>query len=259
MSLDQPLPDVKPLSHSADGFLDGRLTIEQPKKGFRAGLDSVLLGASVIQPKGRILDLGAGAGVAGLVALANNPGLEAVFVDNDPALVDLCRRNIEGNGFGGRAVAEFADAAAHKGIDAAAFDIVIANPPFYDPARHTVSAVAPAAHAQRDALIGDWVKTAARALKPGGDAIFVHHAKSLDLVRGALAVHFGKVMVQPLTPYAGAPPIRVLLRGGQGSGEIMLPSVSVHSSRGGPFSPEIEAALRGRAPFHWNTPQSVPR
>lgn len=260
MSLDQPLPDVKPLSHSLDGFLDGRLTVEQPKKGFRAGLDSVLLGASLMGASGRLLDLGAGAGAAGLVALANNPGLEAVFAENDPALLELSNRNIERNGFAGRARTALADAVSGEGIERGGFDFVIANPPFYDPARHTVSPSAPAAHSQKDELIGEWARIAAQALKPGGSALFVHHAQSLDTLRDAFSRHFGTVIVQPLAPYPGARPIRVLLRGSEGEeGVVELPAISVHALKGGPFAPQVEAALRGRAGLHWNAPQSAPR
>ncbi len=50
-----------------DGFLDGRLKILQPAKGYRSGLDSVLLGAAVPARAGeRVLEAGAGVGVARL-------------------------------------------------------------------------------------------------------------------------------------------------------------------------------------------------
>ena len=49
---------------SLDSFLDGKLKIYQPIKGYRAGIDSVILAASVKDYKGcNILDAGCGVGV----------------------------------------------------------------------------------------------------------------------------------------------------------------------------------------------------
>ena len=83
MSLDHALSLVKHQSPRRDAFLDGRLSISQPEKGFRAGLDSVLLGAAVGADDGALLDLGAGAGVAALVALRHHDRLVATLVEAD--------------------------------------------------------------------------------------------------------------------------------------------------------------------------------
>ena len=48
---------------SNDAFLGGRLRLLQPKRGFRSGMDSVLLAASVkALPGERVLDIGTGSG-----------------------------------------------------------------------------------------------------------------------------------------------------------------------------------------------------
>ena len=50
---------------STDDFLGGKLRVKQPKKGYRAGIDPVLLAASVNAHTGdNILDLGCGVGIA---------------------------------------------------------------------------------------------------------------------------------------------------------------------------------------------------
>ena len=50
---------------STDAFLGGKLRILQPRDGYRAGIDPVLLAASIPARAGdRVLDLGCGAGVA---------------------------------------------------------------------------------------------------------------------------------------------------------------------------------------------------
>src|SRR4051812_2668772 len=103
MSLAHATEIVKPAEVTHDAFLGGRLTIAQPTKGFRAGLDSVLLGAAVSNSAGALLDLGAGAGPAALVALADNEVLDATLVESDPAMAGLATINIGANGFASRA------------------------------------------------------------------------------------------------------------------------------------------------------------
>ena len=52
-----------------DAFLGGALQILQPKSGYRAGLDAVMLAAAVpaaAESPMRVLDVGAGVGTAGL-------------------------------------------------------------------------------------------------------------------------------------------------------------------------------------------------
>ena len=50
-----------------DGFLDGRLRILQPEKGFRAGIDSVFLAAAIPCAAGEtVYEAGIGTGVAAL-------------------------------------------------------------------------------------------------------------------------------------------------------------------------------------------------
>ena len=103
MSLAETTTIVKRGEVTHDAFLGGRLTIAQPVKGFRAGLDSVLLGAAVGHSSGQLLDLGAGAGTAALVALADHSGLDATLVESDPAMAALAVDNLAANGLAARA------------------------------------------------------------------------------------------------------------------------------------------------------------
>src|SRR5262245_62327356 len=97
MSLDHASKFVKQQTPTRDAFLGGRLIVSQPGNGFRAGLDSVLLGAAVSPNSASLLDLGAGAGTAALVALAHNPGLTAMLVEVDPEMAALAGLNLNQN------------------------------------------------------------------------------------------------------------------------------------------------------------------
>ena len=80
MSLDQPKDFVKHQTLTRDAFLGGRITVSQPRHGFRAGLDSVLLGAAIAADSTALLDLGCGVGTAALVALAHK--VDWAFIEN---------------------------------------------------------------------------------------------------------------------------------------------------------------------------------
>src|SRR4029450_10164534 len=88
---------------STDDFLGGRISVAQPRKGNRAGSAAGLLAASVPAREGeRVLDIGAGSGVAGLCLLARVQGVDVTGVEIDAGLAALAARQAAANGFAGQ-------------------------------------------------------------------------------------------------------------------------------------------------------------
>lgn len=234
--------------------------MSQPPAGFRAGLDSVLLGAAVRAGAECVLDLGAGAGTAALVALADRPGAHATLVEIDPAMAALAEANLAANGMQGRGTVLCLDLTATAaqrragGLAADRFDSVIANPPFFAPGRGTAPAAARAGarHMPVDAL-ERWVRAAATHAANGGEVIFIHVATALPALLAALGTRFGAVNVLPLLPRAGQPAHRVLVRGIKGSRApfTLLAARPLHEDGGRTFRPEFEAIFRGAATLVW--------
>ena len=82
-----------------DRFLGGRLTVEQPRQGYRAGADPVFLAAATDAQTGqRVLELGAGSGVALLCLASRVPGLDLTGVEKDFRAADRARKNAIANG-----------------------------------------------------------------------------------------------------------------------------------------------------------------
>ncbi|MDP4823359.1 MAG: methyltransferase, partial [Aestuariivirgaceae bacterium] len=82
-----------------DGFLGGKLRILQPKKGFRAGVDSVFLAASVPARAGdKVVEAGTGPGVAALCLLARVPGIHLTGIEREAPSAALARENAARNG-----------------------------------------------------------------------------------------------------------------------------------------------------------------
>jgi tRNA1(Val) A37 N6-methylase TrmN6 len=260
MSLDEAHDLVKHQTLTRDAFLGGRLTVSQPEKGFRAGLDSVLLGSAVAADSTRLLDLGAGVGTASLVALAHLAGLDATLVERDPSVLDLARLNIVGNGFAERARAVAVDLMASgkarfaAGIAADHYSTVIANPPFFDPRQGSAPAATRAdARHMDEAALDTWVKVAATHAAPEGEIIFIHVAAALPPLLAAFTARFGAVTVLPLLPREGEAASRVLVRGTKGSRAPfrLLAARALHEPEGRTFRPEFDAIFRGSARVIW--------
>ncbi len=260
MSLDDTTGLVKQQKHTRDAFLAGRLTLSQPRHGFRAGLDSVLLGAAVSASSRSLLDLGAGVGTAGLVALTLNIALVATLAESDGEMADLAADNIIRNGLADRASLARIDLAAAGPLRVAAgllpdhFASVIANPPFFESGRGTAPSTArrAARHMPAEAL-DRWVRTAAASAAPAGEVIFVYPAAGLAALLPSLTARFGAVTILPLLPRDGEPASRILIRGIKGSRAPLqlLAARALHGPQGRDFQPAFDAIFRGQARLDW--------
>lgn len=261
MSLDQPTSFVKHQSVTRDAFLGGRLIVSQPARGFRAGLDSVLLGAAVGEQRRSLLDLGAGVGTAALVSMAYNSDLAATLAEQNADMAALATDNAEQNGVKGRTrvvVTDVTASAAERrsaGIVDNGYDSVIANPPFFEQGGGTLAADtgrAGARHMDSDAL-DRWIRSAAAASAAGGEVIFIYPAPSLAGLLAGFDRRFGAITVLPLQPRVGEPASRVLVRGIKGSRAplTLLGSRALHAEVGRNFAPEFDAIFRGDARLVW--------
>ena len=261
MSLDQPTDFVKHQTTTRDAFLAGRITLSQPRNGFRAGFDSVLLGAAVRAGTESLLDLGAGVGTAGLVALALDRARHATLVERHGETVTLARENVVGNGFAERAEVLELDILAPGSVRHAAglranhYETVIANPPFFEAGQGTLAPETSRADARHMAQEGldAWVKCAAGCAAAGGELIVVYPAQGLTTLLNAMTARFGSIAILPISPRAGQAATRILVRGIKGSRAplTLLAGRVLHGESGRDFMPEFDAIFRGAAALDW--------
>lgn len=238
-----------------DGFLDGRIRLLQPRAGYRAATDPVLLAAFVpARPGERVLELGCGAGAAALCLAARVPGLEIHGLEIQPAYADLARRNAAENGLP-LTVHEGDLRAPPAALRALSFEHVLANPPFHEPA------ATPAADLGRDlanredeAGPGDWVTAGLRRLAPGGRLVLIHRTARLGAILTALEGRAGATEVLPIAAREGRPAERVLVRARKDRAAplrlwppLILHEGPAHISDGGRYTSRAEALLRGMA------------
>ena len=244
---------------SRDAFLGGKVTLFQPKTGYRAGIDPVLLAASVPVRAGQsLLDLGCGAGAAALCVGARVPGVALTGVEQQAAYAALARRNGQANGVDFQVIQ--ADVAAlPDALRQRQFDHVIANPPYFDPTRRSAATDAgreAALSAQTPLAI--WIETAARRLRAKGYLHLVLHISQMPEALAACSARLGSIEVLPVTARAGRPAHVILLRArmaGRAAFRLHNPLVlhegARHDRDGDSYTEQVTAVLRDGAALTW--------
>ena len=197
-----------------DGFLGGRLTILQPRDGYRAGMDPVLLAAAVPAVAGEsALELGCGTGVAALCLAFRVAGVRVTGVEIQGEYARLARESAALNGLS-LDVVEGDATALPAPVRARSFDHVFANPPYFE----TKSFTEPAspgrarAHAHGDGALEAWIVSGRRRLRPGGCMTLVHRSAALPEILRAMGARFGEIEVIPIASRQERPADRLIVR-----------------------------------------------
>jgi len=235
-----------------DLLLGERVRLVQPAKGHRAGTDAVLLAASApVRPGDVVADIGAATGAVGLMVAAREKGARFIFVERDPALAELCRRNCRENEVPGEvAVADVLDRASRQaaGLDLESVDLVLTNPPFLEEGQARISPDRrrAAAHALPAGGLEAWLKACAGLLRPKGRLVLIHRADRVAECLQIVEKWLGALELRFVHPSADRPAIRFLLSGIKGSRAPLsvLPPLILNGPDGR-FTPQAEALHRG--------------
>ena len=218
----------------------------------RPGIDPVLLAAAVPSAPGdSVLDVGAGAGAAALCLATRVPGARIDGIEVRPELVAAAAESIALNGLSGRVRVIAGDIAAPPlDVPAQGYDHVMANPPYFDAARHQppADAARATAHHQAAPELERWVAFCLGRARPGASLTVIHRAERLAELLAHLARAAGGLRVFPLWPGGVAPAKLVLVRAIKGSAAPLelRPGLTLHRSGGG-YTEEAEAVLRHAA------------
>lgn len=233
-----------------DALLGGRVSLRQPAQGYRAAIDPVLLAAALPAGfRGRVADLGCGAGAAALCLATRLPHASIVGIERDPHLADLARQNVADNRMAARVEIVAADIRRLPStLDG--FDAVIANPPYLEPARANAVADARkgAATVESDVDLETWIDVALRLLRAKGTLAMIHRADRLDDLLASLRGRAGEVVIVPLWPKAGVAAKRAIVRARKGlrSPLALTSGLVLHEADGG-YTAAAQAMLRDGA------------
>lgn len=120
---------------TSDEIQRGRLRLLQPRVGYRFSIDPILLADFVgPAPLGRVVDLGAGVGIVGLLLGRADPQAQVTLVELQPRLAGLCRENARHNGMAERVrvvEGDLLSPTTRAALPGAGFDQVVSCPPYY--------------------------------------------------------------------------------------------------------------------------------
>ncbi len=225
-----------------DSFLGEKLQVTQPKMGYRAGSDAVLLASFISKNPKKVLDVGCGVGVASLCLLTRLPALHVTGIDCQEHLIHLAKQNAQENGFLDRS--NFFVEDLHKSsLTPNHFDHVMTNPPYFDVSSPSPDEARALARCQTDVGLEGWIKFCIKMAKPRGYVSLVCPASLLPKT-----LHFmnslGDITLFPLWPREGEPANRVLIRGRKSvnSPSKMLPGLVLHKAEGG-YTPQAQGVL----------------
>ncbi len=247
------------MNETVDAFHRGRFVVVQPKShGHRSGIDAMLLAGAVPSGfKGHLVDLGAGAGAAGLGVISRCGRASVVLVERDGLMAELARKTIaHGDNalLTGRASVIEADVSltgrtrVDMGLLDNHFDFAIMNPPF-NPARdrQTPDALRSDAHVMVPDMFETWLRTAAAIVKASGDIAIIARPQSLPDIFGAMKNRFGGIRIVPVLAREAEAAIRIIISATKGSRAdlTLLPPLVLHGPTGNSLLERAELICNG--------------
>lgn len=236
---------------TCDDILRGRLSLWQPRVGYRFSVDPLILADFVGPPPlGRLCDIGAGVGIVGLLLGKSDAAARVTLVELQPRLARLCQRNIDENGLAERCMLIEGDvlgAAMRKKLPGAGFDLVVSCPPYYPLGRGEVNPNSEEAIARHELHLPlpDLVRAARRLLGFRGRVALVYPSPRLpELLSSLLSEGLTPVRLRLLHPCPAEPAQRVLVeaqKGGRAALRI-LPPLYLRDDNGR-YSPEARRIL----------------
>lgn len=235
--------------------LTGGWSIAQRKKGHRHSTDDLLTGwyaVEIVRDANKILDLGAGLGSVGLIALWRSPGATLVAVEAQEVSFALLEQNIARNGLTDRVRAIHGDLREVRLAET--FDLVTGSPPYWDVSEGVVPQDSQKAHARFELRgdICDYALAARAALAEGGRFVFCF--PTVQRARAEAACTAAQLVVirsRDVIPRAGAAPLFTLFscrRAEDGTETFVAePSHVVRDEQGTPTA--MHAAARAALGF----------
>lgn len=160
-------------------YLPNGYTLEIPKGAFPLSTDSIVLAHFVrLRPGAKVLDLASGCAALGLMLCAREERCSVTGVELDPAAHEAALSNIAANGLGHRLSSLCQDLrTVPDTIPCGSFSVCISNPPYFSAG--PTSATFPTARHDGQCSAAELFRSAAWALKYGGDFFLVHKPERL--------------------------------------------------------------------------------
>lgn len=197
------------------------MILHQPESGYCYNSDSLFLYDFInnFEPKGRVLDVGAGCGIVGLLVARDNKKVVLEAVEKQEAYVQYAQKNAMDNGIDYKVYhTDFTSLEVNE-----KYDYIISNPPFY-PSGAQRSENEMLFHARYDVNLPmeQFFKKVSQLLKPKSHFIFCYDATQFGLVCAELAkVKMRVVDVRFVHPKVDKAASIVMVHARNGSNSLM--------------------------------------
>jgi tRNA1Val (adenine37-N6)-methyltransferase len=232
-----------------DTILGGRLTVIQPKRGYRFSVEAILLGRFVrASTRDRVLELGAGCGVISIMIASIYRPREVVAIEIQRDLAEMIARNAAMNELESvRAICADLRQKSIADIGRASFDLVIANPPYRAIAsgRESPDRGRRVARGESSATLDDFVRAARRYARNGSRVAFVFTARRVaELISTMRARKLEPKRIRFVHPRIDMPASVVLIEARVGGGiEAAIEHPLILYDRPGIYTSEARAIL----------------
>ncbi len=197
--------------------LDG-LRLIQKKKGFRFGVDAVILSNfAKVKAGDSILDIGTGTGVIPILLSAKTKAQHLTGIEIQEHFAEMAKRSVDLNGLGDRISIVQGDIKDWLTIfGKAKFDLVVTNPPYIEHKtglENESESVTIARHEVKCSL-EDIVSAASGVLKPNGRLAMIHRPHRLvDILEVFRKFDIEPKYLQFVCSHRNESPVMVLIHG----------------------------------------------
>ncbi len=210
------MKESSPSNETLDAIGKDRLTLLQPREGYRFSLDSLLLwGFLRPSPNERWVDLGSGCGILS-IALAKVSGVKKVYgLEIQSDLVELAHRNASLNGVEALVtfqVLDIRDASALKHLSSV--DAVCTNPPYYPVGTGRLNPHRQKAVARHEikGTLADFICAGRHLLKRGGlYTTILPSQRFQEAIQLFTSFRFSLSRIRPVHPYREEPANLILI------------------------------------------------
>ncbi len=196
---------------TTDDFLGGKIKVIQPEKGYRAGIDAVLLASSIsAKSKQSILDVGCGVGTASLCLNERINDLHIDGFDFQDELIELAKQNSSKNN---NIKFFLGNLEISKNIKKNYYDHVMTNPPYFKKESSTLSSNIIKYNANFETMnLKNWIQLCMKFVKPKGSLTVIHSAERLDEILLSIDIKKRSIKIIPIWPKVNSSAKRIIVQ-----------------------------------------------
>ena len=199
---------------SNDAFLGGKLRLLQPKRGFRSGIDSVLLAASITaSPGDKVLDIGTGVGTVLFCVMKRIKPLIAFGIELQEEYYSLAQKNAVSNKLKAKMLLGDFQSVENE-LGNCAFDQIFFNPPYYleNSYKRSGNQALELANIEKPGSLESMLRFSLKRCKPYGFITLIHRPARLGQILSVLEKGSGDIKILPILSAGRDSTFRIIVR-----------------------------------------------